>query len=479
MTPSRRPVIAVAGATGFIGRALCHSLSDKYTVIGLTRRPHRHLTIPKVKWRCCDLFSTLECEQALEGVDVGIYLVHSMISSARLTQGGFQDMDLILADNFARAARHNHLSRIIFLGGIIPPLPIEKLSRHLRSRLEVEQTLRDHGMSFTALRASIVIGPYGTSFSIFRTLLHRMPIIPCPTWSRSRTQPIALENLVEIFHFCLEHPLQTAGIFDVGCPEIVTYRQLLERTAALMKRRRFFFYVPLKSLLLCKLWLRLISGAPMALIAPLVESMRFEMTAGNLSLQKNASIQGMSLDSAIEKALTLEKTSSGNPPINRAAEPEHYDVRSVQRLPLPPALSARAVVNQYLHWMPWIFRWIMHCREEKNRNIKIDIRFFGFHRSLLDLTFSPERSLQDDRQVYYISGGLLVKQVERTSRRPRLEFREMLNGRVLLLAIHNYRPSLPPWLYSYTQALIHLWGTHRFALHLKKKVSKSRKGDHS
>ena len=92
--------IAVLGATGYIGRALCAHLSGRMRVIGLTRRADPPPPLPGVTWRSCDLFSTLECEQALEGADCGVYLVHSMIPAAHLTQGAFQDMDLILADNF-------------------------------------------------------------------------------------------------------------------------------------------------------------------------------------------------------------------------------------------------------------------------------------------------------------------------------------------------------------------------------------------
>lgn len=241
---THRPVVAIAGATGFIGRALCRSLAGEFPIVGLTRRPEHPHGNPGVDWRSCDLFSTLECERALAGVDVGVYLVHSMIPSARMTQGGFQDLDLILADNFSRAARHNGLSRIIFLGGIVPPEPMEKLSRHLRSRLEVEHTLGSRGIPLTTLRASIVIGPNGTSFSIFRNLLQRLPFIPCPEWSRSRTQPIALDDLLNLFRYCLLNPHHTIGCYDIGCPDIVSYRELLERTAIQMNRKRFFLMSP-------------------------------------------------------------------------------------------------------------------------------------------------------------------------------------------------------------------------------------------
>ena len=96
--------IVIAGATGFIGMALAKGLAKEYKVIGLTRRQPPPETGSGIEWRHCDLFSLFECEQALAGADSAFYLVHSMLPSARLTQGNFQDMDLISADNFARAA---------------------------------------------------------------------------------------------------------------------------------------------------------------------------------------------------------------------------------------------------------------------------------------------------------------------------------------------------------------------------------------
>lgn len=468
MDPRPRPVIAVAGATGYVGQALCQALAPEFPVVGLTRRPGPTPEIPGVSWRTCDLFSSLECEQALEGADVGIYLVHSMIPSARLTQGSFQDMDLILADNFARAARHQGLRQILYLGGLVPEGPPESLSRHLRSRLEVEETLGARGIPLTALRASIVLGAHGSSFAIFRTLLARLPWLPCPRWSRSLTQPIALADLVALVRHCLLHPQESVGVFDVGGPEVTSYRALLERTARAMGLRRRFFDIPVPGSAFCKLWLCLLTGASRALVSPLVESMRGDMVARDRRLLVRAGLPGTPLDAALADALAAEQTCDGRLPVAHPPEPSHYDVRSVQRLPLPPGSSARAVVGEYLHWMPWIFRGLMRCEEDPQRTIRIRLALPGLRVNLLELTYGQERSPGEDRQVYFITGGLLVKPVERVSRRPRLEFREVLQGRALLLAIHDYRPALPPWIYARTQALAHLLGTRSFARHLRR-----------
>ena len=133
-----RQTIAITGASGFIGSQVIQKLSLQHDIIALTRSGESH-TSGNISWRKCDLFSLLQAEHGLKGADVAFYLVHSMMPMARLTQASFEDMDLILADNFARAARHNGVKQIIYLGGIIPHNAT--LSRHLRSRLEVEQTL--------------------------------------------------------------------------------------------------------------------------------------------------------------------------------------------------------------------------------------------------------------------------------------------------------------------------------------------------
>ncbi|MCK7535047.1 MAG: NAD-dependent epimerase/dehydratase family protein [Marinilabiliales bacterium] len=112
--------VVIAGATGFIGSSLAGNLCRDYRVVGLTRRTEMPRFCQDIEWKRCDLFSLIECERALEGADTAFYLAHSMLPSARLTQGSFQDMDLILADNFARAGESSGLRHIVYLGGSSP-----------------------------------------------------------------------------------------------------------------------------------------------------------------------------------------------------------------------------------------------------------------------------------------------------------------------------------------------------------------------
>jgi len=180
-TPSadERTRVAIAGASGFVGRALLSALSPSHDVIALGRRASAEKTTPGLEWRACDLFNLRDAERALAGADVAIYLVHSMMPSAQLTQGRFDDLDLICADNFARAAEANGVRHIIYLGGLLPSSG-SSLSRHLESRFEVERTLASRGVPVTTLRAGLIIGAGGSSFDMMARLVGRLPFMLGP-----------------------------------------------------------------------------------------------------------------------------------------------------------------------------------------------------------------------------------------------------------------------------------------------------------
>ncbi|MCX6556702.1 MAG: NAD-dependent epimerase/dehydratase family protein [Candidatus Aminicenantes bacterium] len=470
--------VVIAGATGFIGRALVEELAGDYHVIGLTRRPPPSGCCPVNEWRHCDLFSLFECERALAGAEAAFYLVHSMLPSARLTQGSFQDMDLISADNFARAAAQVGITQIIYLGGLIPAGA--DLSRHIRSRREVEQTLGSHGVPVTTLRAGIVIGLRGSSYAMFRSVLERSPLIFCPRWSDSAIQPVALADVTCLLRFCLEHPGTDNRGHDIGCPDILSYRELLRRCARVMGLRRLFIRLPLPLLGLSKLSLTLISGFPRQLVSPLVESLKHSLTAGDLSLQQQAGIRAQTLEQALRAAMAEEAGGESFRTVHASlarskhrpaapADAEKNTVRSLQRISLPPGKTARWLAMEYTAWLPRFFHTLLRAATDKQGNLTISSRFFNI--SLLELRFAHERSAASDRQLFYISGGLLAKKTDLPSRKPRLEFRQVLNGKAALIAIHDYRPTIPWPLYNLTQARAHLWVMKNFARMIGKKTN--------
>jgi uncharacterized protein YbjT (DUF2867 family) len=464
--------VVIAGATGFIGKALAKELAGEYRVIGLTRRqPSKDC--PDIEWRHCDLFSLFECEQALAGAEAAFYLVHSMLPSARLTQGNFQDMDLISADNFARAAAQVGIGHIIYLGGLIPEGA--DISRHIQSRREVEQTLGAHGVPVTTLRAGIVIGLRGSSYGMFRSVLERAPLVFCPRWSDSLIQPVALADAIHLLRYCLEHPENGNRSHDIGCADVLSYRELLRRSARQLELKRLFIRLPLPLLGLSKLFLTVISGFPRQLVTPLMESLEHSLVARDLSFQQQAGIPGMSLEQAL-RASMAEETQSENFHIihtslarlkHRIPTTDKNTVRSLQRITLPPGKTARWLALEFTAWLPRFFRILLRAYIDNAGNLTIGSRFIKI--SLLELRFARERSAASDRQLFYISGGILAKKIDLPSRRPRLEFREVLDGKAALVAIHDYRPTIPWPLYNLTQARAHLWVMKNFARMVSKK----------
>lgn len=464
---SPRKRVVVAGASGFIGAQLIERLLPHYDVVGLTR--YQKESTRRLTWRQCDLFSLLQAEHALRGADYAFYLVHSMMPTSHLTQASFEDMDLILADNFARAAAREGIQHIVYLGGIIPES--KQLSRHLRSRQEVEETLASHGVPVTTLRASVIVGPRGSSFQLIEKLVRRLPIMLCPTWTRSLTQPIALEDAIDALSQVVGQGRYYHRAYDIGGADIVSYLELLRMTAQVMGKRRLILPVPFLSARLSCFWLSLITGAPYELTSPLVESLKDAMVARNLELQQALGQTPKRLLPAIEAAITQHETLSLRAKARVKREqyrqsvdnPEVKDVRSVQRLNLPPGKDAVWIAEKYTIWLPRYLKPFIRVRVDQTRKISFFVMGIGF--PLLEMSYSEHRSTVD-RTLFYITGGLLAQQ--NTGLRGRLEFREVLGGRYVLAAIHDFTPSLPWFIYNQTQARVHLWVMHAFQRYLKK-----------
>lgn len=467
---NNKPVVAVAGATGFIGRALLPALKSHCRLICLTRSAVNEEDSAcglDVSWRQCDLFSLNDIEQVLCGADYAYYLVHSMMPSARLTQGSFQDMDLILADNFARAAALTGVKQIIYLGGLVPR-DQGKLSRHLDSRLEVEKTLGSYGVPVTAIRAGIIVGADGSSFSIITHLVERFKIMVLPRLMLSLTHPIALSDIIKILCYCLGRKETYNRSFDVGGPDVMTYQDMIKQTAEVMGHKPRIFTVPTILPFLTSWFLSFFMKAPKALVIPLVESLQHDMVAENRVLQKQMNLTGISFKQAVRMALIKEQSDAAaiKPPKvkkNQSPEKKVPNVRSVQRLPLPPGKDAHWVARHYSQWLPSFFKGLVKVKVDGDGSCHFYFSFMK-NKSLLDLSFSEDRSF-NDRPIYYITGGLMAH-LNRLPHPGRLEFRGVLQNKYTLVAIHDYVPTLPWFIYNLTQAQLHLWVMHNFRRHL-------------
>lgn len=448
------PVIAIAGATGFVGSALLRVLKRDHQVVALTRTA-RQSNDPALEWRACDLFSLGDAERALGGVDVAYYLVHSMLPSAQLTQGRFEDMDLILADNFARAAAKAKVKRIVYLGGLIPRGVA--LSTHLASRLEVEKALGCYGTPVTAVRASIVVGAGGSSFNILTQLNRRLPAMITPAWALTETQPIALDDLVRLLRACAGD--EAPALVEAGGPDVLTYREMLRMVGELLGKTRPMINVPLFSPGLSKLWVRLVTGAPKELVNPLVDSLRYPMVVHDPAPQRALAQPMTSFRDAAREAIASEAAHRSESWRKRR---DGRDVRSVQRLPLPKNRDARWVASAYMAWLPTFFRHVIRVDVDEAG----DCRFLlvGIRRPMLELQYAPERSTPE-RSLFYIAGGFLLRRGEEP-RRGRLEFRIVEGGRFVIAAIHDFRPALPWAIYRRSQAVVHLAVMRAFGRYL-------------
>ena len=464
MSDTRGLRIAIAGASGFIGRALTSKLEADHRIIALGRTAPLTSTA-NVEWRSCDLFNLRDAERALAGADVAIYLVHSMMPSARLTQGSFDDLDLICADNFARAAAACGVKHIVYLGGILPSASTD-LSRHLQSRFEVEQTLGAHGVPLTTLRAGLVIGAGGSSFDMMARLVGRLPFMLGPKWTQSVSQPIALEDTIRLLEYAIGRPDLAGRAYDIAGPDIVSYADMLRMVGAAQGKRTRVITLPIETVKLSLLWVSAITGASQELVRPLVESLRHEMVASDgLTFQKEAGLTPIPLREALEGAVAKQRIDDRRPVIRRKRATVDRRVCSVQRLRVSAKQNATAVAEEYLLWLPRALRPFLAVRVADSI-----CRFFlaPLRRPLLELSAATDRS-SSTRRLFYVTGGLLAG--DSAGARPRLEFRSVLEGKFVLAAIHDFVPRLPWLIYKLTQAIVHLIVMRAFARHLARETT--------
>lgn len=453
--------IVVAGATGFIGTQLILNLlqTTEHQIVALSR--HEAISEhPRLESRACDLYSLLDTEWALEDCDVAIYLVHSMSPSSRLSQGSFKDFDFLLADNFAKAAVKNNIKHIVYLSGIIPPST--DLSEHLLSRLEVEQTLQKSKIPLTTLRCGLVIGPNGSSFRIVERLVERLPIMLLPKWTHNRCQVIYINDIVEIIKNCIHIGESLAGTYDLGIPEEISYSTLMRKVSRAKKMRTLFIPLAQVPMLLSKPWVAMISNSPLDLVSPLIDSLKHDMLVSDkYRLPTALSTPLSSLDTAISESINSKQEFKLPLKINKTKNLAKVStVQSVQRLPLPEEWSIQRVANHYTVWLQ-DFLWPLLTVKSVGQNHSI--YFWIFKKPLLVLKFSEARTFSK-RPLFYITGGMLVN----NNPKARLEFRESPYRAFFIVAIHSYTPSLPWYIYRYTQALLHAFIMRSFGRYLKK-----------
>lgn len=264
-------VVVLTGATGFVGSELEPRLEAAgHRVRCAARDPERAARArPTLDWVEFDLNRKDTVERALRGAHAAVYLVHGMAAGA-----GYEQRERDWARTFTDAAASAGLERIVYLGGVAPR---GHPSRHLQSRLATGEILRAGSVPVFELRAGMIIGRGSASFQIVRDLAARLPAMLLPSWLETRSQPIAIDDVVYGLTRALELPLTSAGIYDVPGPEILTAREILFRIAALRGTRPFAVGVPVLSPRLSSYWLKFVTGADYHLARELVEGLSSDL----------------------------------------------------------------------------------------------------------------------------------------------------------------------------------------------------------
>jgi uncharacterized protein YbjT (DUF2867 family) len=256
---------AVLGATGFVGRALVPALAGAGEVVAVSRRG-ASVGDAGVRAVAADVTDAPQLRAALDGVDVVYHLVHS------LGAANFESIDAQAAATVARAAAHAGVSQIVYLGGLGDDAP--DLSPHLRSRAETAKALAAGDVPVTTLRAAVVVGRGSAGFETIVALVDRLPVMIAPKWVSTPTQPIALDDMVAYLAGVAGHGEAVGETFDVGGPEILTYRDMIEAIARLRNRRPRIIEVPVLSPRLSSYWLHLVTPVRAGVSRPLVEGLR-------------------------------------------------------------------------------------------------------------------------------------------------------------------------------------------------------------
>ncbi len=295
-------LVLLTGATGYVGgRLLALFIKRGVPVRCLTRRPdvlasHQSATTQIVAG---DVLDAKSLAGAFDGVETAFYFVHSMG-----TRRDFEDEDRVAAMNFAQAASAAGVQRIIYLGGL--GNPDHTLSKHLRSRQETGDVLREYHSAVVEFRASIVIGSGSVSFEMIRSLVERLPVMICPRWVSVKAQPIAIEDLLSYLVAALELPPESSQIYEIGGPDQVSYGQLMQEYARQRKLVRLMIPVPLLTPYLSSLWLGLVTPLYARIGRKLVESLRNPTLVSNNLAEIHFNVGPRSVSEAISRALINE-----------------------------------------------------------------------------------------------------------------------------------------------------------------------------
>jgi len=292
--------ILLTGATGYIGKRLLPVLvSAGHHVTCCVRDKNRFDTSPyepgDIDVIEANFLEADSLESIPEEIDVAYYLIHSMATSI----DDFESLEQISARNFKHRIQQTRATQVIYLSGIVNT---EKLSKHLSSRMAVERILGEGSFHLTTLRAGIIVGSGSASFEIIRDLVEKLPVMIAPRWLNTKSQPIAIRNVIQFLTGILKKEECYGHSYDIGGPEVLTYREMILRFASVRNLRRWVGVVPVMTPKLSSYWLYFITSTSYKLAVNLVNSMKVEIICRDNDLQELLGIELLNYDQAVQLA---------------------------------------------------------------------------------------------------------------------------------------------------------------------------------
>ena len=294
------PVVLLTGASGYVGGRLIPLLERQPVVLRcLARTPEKLRPLVKESTQVVrgDVLDPPSLTEALSGVHTAYYLVHLMSDSK-----DFEKEDRQAATNFADAAKKAGVKRIVYLGGLGDDADPD-LSPHLRSRHEVGDLLRASGVQTIEFRAGMVVGAGSTSYQLMKSLTDRLPVMLCPRWLTTATQPVAVDDVLAYLLAARELPASGGRTFEIGGTEVVTYADLIREYARQKGLRRWLIFVPVLTPYLSGLWLALVTPAAYEVGRHLIEGLKNPTVVRDKKAMDVFSIRPMGAKAAIQKAI--------------------------------------------------------------------------------------------------------------------------------------------------------------------------------
>ena len=301
--------ILLTGATGYIGKRLLPVLIEQgHTVVCCVRNRNRFpsegvYNHPNVSLFEIDFLKDIPSPKLIKDIDAAYYLIHSMSSNIK----EFGSLEEKSANNFIKLIEQSSAKQIIYLGGITNE---EKLSKHLASRKKVEEILSQSNIPLTSIKAGIIVGSGSASFEIIRDLVEKLPVMVTPKWLNTRHQPIAIRNILQYLSGVLLQPETFNKSYDVGGPDVLSYKEMLLQFAEVRGLKRFIFTVPIMTPRLSSYWLYFVTSTSYMLAINLVNSMKIEVVAKDNELEKMLNIQPHAYKLAVR--LAFQKIEQNN-----------------------------------------------------------------------------------------------------------------------------------------------------------------------